>query len=97
MFLDYSTRSKTRSAEPYPVVKVPGPTEVGPTTCRPGRTRRPAFRWSVASREEDTDQGLDERWWIRSRWFGRVIGMSGFFSYVAGEGIGWWRRGDSNS
>jgi hypothetical protein len=25
MFLDYSTRSKTRSAEPYPVVKVPGP------------------------------------------------------------------------
>jgi hypothetical protein len=36
----------------------------------------------VTSGGEGTDQGLDERWWIRGRAIGCVIEMSGFFSYV---------------
>ena len=100
MFLDYSTRSKTRSAEPYPVVKVPGTAEAMTRDARPEPARRPAIRWSVASGGEDTDQGLDRQEWIRDRpgdgdWITWVL----YSVTGSGEGIvwSWWRRGDSNS
>ena len=83
MFLDYSTRSKTRSAEPYPVVKVPGPAEARTHDVPAWPNRLPAFRWSVTSGREGTDQGLDE-WLVdpRPSVNGGRDRMSGFFSCV---------------
>ena len=97
MFLDYSTRSKTRSAEPYPVVKVPGPAEAGPTTAGQAEPS-PSVPLVGDLRREGTDQGLDEV--VDPRPSERLRDRDGVASSVATSGVGsggWWRRGDSNS